>query len=183
MTIRILGINGSIVAGSTGDRALQFALAALRALGAETATFDISSLPHLDRRPDDQYPATVAAWRSACADANGFVIAAPSYHGAPPGALKNALDFVDVAQVGGKPFALIGIAGGDAEPVVADLARVMRYIGGVAGVPDVVVSRSSERWGKGEEPADAKVAEAIRKAAEGLAALCTLAAEGKLPRP
>jgi len=183
MAVHILGINGSLRPGSSADRALRFALAALEAGGAQCESFDIGTLPLLDGRPDDQYPPVVAAWRAACAAADGFVITIPSYHGAAPGGLKNALDFVDSPHVGGKPFALIGIAGGDAEPGVTDIARVLRHIGGIAAVPDVVISRSGEHWGPGPEPANQSVAVAIRKVAADLLALCQLRAEGRLPRP
>ena len=180
---RILGINGSIRPRSSADRALSFTFKALESAGAQCEAFEIGSLPLLDGRPDDQYPAAVAAFRAACGAADGFVITVPSYHGAMPGGLKNALDFIDVPHAGGKPFALIGIAGGDAEPGVTDVARVMRHIGGVAAVPDVVISRASEHWGPGEEPANASVKIAIAKVAEDLLAMVELRAAGKLPQP
>lgn len=183
MAVHILAINGSLRPGSSADRALRFAMTALEKGGAACESFDIGTLPLLDGRPEDQYPPVVGAWRAACAAADGFVITIPSYHGALPGGLKNALDFVDAPQVGGKPFALIGIAGGDAEPGVTDAARVLRHIGGIAAVPDVVISRSSEHWGPGEEPANESVAVAIRKVAADLLTLCRLRAEGQLPQP
>jgi NAD(P)H-dependent FMN reductase len=183
MPIRILGINGSVRARSTADRALRFTMRALEANQAQCEAFEIGSLPVLDGRPDDQYPATVAAWRAACEAADGFVLTIPSYHGAMPGGLKNALDFIDEPHVGGKPFALIGIANGDAEPGVTDVARVLRHIGGVAAVPDVVISRASEHWGPGDEPADASVKITIAKIAKDLVTLAELRAAGKLPAP
>jgi FMN reductase len=183
MPVRILGINGSLRPNSSADRALRFAVRALEASGAQCETFEVASLPLLDGRSDDQYPAAVAAWRAACEAADGLVITIPSYHGSAPGGLKNALDFVDIPHLGGKPFALIGIAGGDAEPGVTDTARVLRHIGGIAGVPDVVISRAGEHWGSGEEPSNASVGIAIQKVAEDLVSLCTLRAGGKLPQP
>lgn len=180
---RILGINGSIRPRSSADRALAFTLKALEAAGAQCETFEIGSLPLLDGRPEEQYPAAVGAFRAAATAADAFVIAVPSYHGSMPGGLKNALDFIDLPHAGGKPFALIGIAGGDAEPGVTDVARVMRHIGGVAAVPDVVISRASEHWGPGESPANASVKIAIAKVAEDLMAVAELRASGKLPQP
>jgi chromate reductase, NAD(P)H dehydrogenase (quinone) len=180
---RVLGINGSIRAQSTADRALQFTLRALEAAGAQCESFEIGSLPMLDGRPDDQYAATVGAFRAACAAADAFVFTVPSYHGAVPGGLKNALDFIDMPQAGGKPFAVIGIAGGDAEPGVTDVVRVMRHIGAIAAVPDVVISRAGEHWGKGDEPTNKSVALAILKVAEDLLAVAQLRDEGKLPQP
>ncbi|MGB4862402.1 MAG: NADPH-dependent FMN reductase [Tepidiformaceae bacterium] len=180
---RILGINGSIRPNSTADRALKFTFKALEAAGAQCEAFEIGSLPLLDGRPDDQYPATVSAFRAACTAADAFVITVPSYHGAMPGGLKNALDFIDLPHAGGKPYALIGVAGGDAEPGVTDVARVMRHIGGIAAVPDVVISRSGEHWGPGEQPTNASVKIAIAKVSEDLLVVAELRAAGKLPQP
>lgn len=180
---RILGINGSIRPNSTADRALKFTFKALEAAGAQCEAFEIGSLPLLDGRQDDQYPATVSAFRAACTAADAFVITVPSYHGAMPGGLKNALDFIDLPHAGGKPYALIGVAGGDAEPGVTDVARVMRHIGGIAAVPDVVISRSGEHWGPGEQPTNASVKIAIAKVSEDLLMVAELRAAGKLPQP
>ena len=77
----------------------------------------------------------------------------------------------------------IGVAGGDAEPGVTDVARVMRHIGGIAAVPDVVISRSGEHWGPGEQPTNASVKIAIAKVSEDLLVVAELRAAGKLPQP
>lgn len=183
MTLRILGVNGSLRTGSTAERALKFARQALEERGAQFESFEIGPLPNLDGRPDDQYPAAVLAWRAAAEAADGFLISVPSFHGGMPGALKNALDFLDVEQVGGKPFALIGVAAGDAEPGVTDTARVMRHIGGIAAVPDIVISRARDHWGAGEQPANKGVLIAIDKIAGDLFDVCTLRAEDRLPSP
>ncbi|MGK2964093.1 MAG: NADPH-dependent FMN reductase [Tepidiformaceae bacterium] len=183
MTLRILGINGSIRAESSADRALRLALRMLEAEGVTCETFEIGALPLLDGREDDAYPPAVAAWRAACEAADAFLITVPTFHGALPGSLKNALDFIDSPQAGGKPFGVIGIAGGDAEPGVTDVTRVMRHIGAIAGVPDVVISRAREHWGSGEEPANKSVTIAIAKVLEDLISLAELRAAGKLPQP
>lgn len=181
--VQVLGINGALRPGSTADRALRHVLGLLADGGAACATFDISGLPLLDGRPEAEYPASVSEWRGACRGADGLVVATPSYHGAMPGGLKNALDFIDTAEVGGKPFLVVAVAGGDAEPAAADVTRVLRHVGGVAGAPDVVVSRAAEAWGKGELPASPEAAEAVRRAAAAFLALCRLRAEGRLPGP
>lgn len=183
MATRILGINGSIRPHSSAGRALQYAFGALEKAGAQCEAFEIGSLPLLDGRADDQYPAAVSAWRAACEAADAFIITVPSFHGAMPGGLKNALDFIDLPHAGGKPFALIGIAGGDAEPGVTDTARVLRHIGAIAAVPDVVISRSAQHWGAGDEPTNASVKIAVQKVIDDLLSVCTLRAEGRLPEP
>jgi len=183
MTTRVLGVNGSLRAGSTSDRILRFALSVFEGNGAQCESFEIGSLPLLDGRPDDQYPPTVGAWRAAAAAADALLLVVPSFHGAMPGGLKNALDFLNHPQAGGKPFAIIGAANGDAEPGVTDAARVMRHIGGIAAVPDVVISRAAQHWGDGDSPANKGVAIAIGKVAEDLLTLCKLRAAGRLPQP
>lgn len=183
MSFRVLGIDGSAREGSTANHALRFALDALQRAGAQCETFDIACLPILDGRPDDRYPAAVSTWRATVEASDALFFAVPSYHGAIPGGLKNALDFIDAPQAGGKPFAVIGIAGGDAEPGVTDVTRVLRHIGAIATVPDVVISRASEHWGTGPTPSNAGVAIAIAKIAADLLAVCELRAAGKLPAP
>ena len=56
---RILGINGSMRPRSSADRALQFAFKVLESAGAQCEGFEIGSLPLMDGRPEDQYPAAV----------------------------------------------------------------------------------------------------------------------------
>jgi len=180
--VRVLGVNGSIRRGGTVDHALLLGLAALEGEGVQCETFEIGSLPLMDGR-DGDYPASVAAWRAACAAANGYLIVVANYHGGMPGVLKNALDFLTSEEAGGKPFALIGMSRGDAEPGVTDTARTLRHIGGIAGVPDVVISRSDQHWGQNRAPANPAVALALGKVAADLAALCRLHEEGKLPQP
>ncbi len=179
--VQVLGINGAIRAGSTADRALQFVLGVLAGEGIATATFDIGTLPLLDGRPPGDYPPAVGAWRAACRAADGLVIAVPSYHGAMPGGVKNALDFIDREEAGGKPFLVVAVAGGDAEPAATDVTRVLRHIGGVAAGPDLVVSRAGELWGKGVEPARSEVRAAAEQAARAFAVVCQLRTRGVLP--
>lgn len=183
MSPRILGINGSLRGGSSADRALRVALRACEAAGGQCETFEIGSLPLLDGRPTESYPAAVSAWRAACEAADALLVSVPSFHGGMPGGLKNALDFIDTPQMGGKPFAVIGIAGGDAEPGVTDTARVLRHIGGIAAVPDVVISRSAQHWGPDEVPVNKSVLIALQKVAEDLVAVGRLRAAGSLPQP
>lgn len=183
MTLRILGVNGSLRTGSPADYALKFARQALEERGATCEAFEIGPLPSLDGRPDDQYPASVVAWRAAAEAADGFLISVSTFHGGIPGALKNALDFLDTEQVGGKPFAIIGVSWGDAEPGVTDTMRTMRHMGGIAAVPDVVISRARDHWGTGEQPANKGVLIAIDKIAGDLMDVCTLRSEDRLPAP
>ena len=82
MAVRILGINGSIRAGSSAGRAMQFAFRALERTAAQCESFEIGSLPVLDGRSEDQYPASVSAWRAAAGAADGLLVVVPSFHSA-----------------------------------------------------------------------------------------------------
>ncbi len=183
MTTRILGLCGAIRSGTAADRALRLALGSLERSGAICESFDVRTLPLVDGRPDDTYPPAVAVFRAAASAADGFIIAVAPFHGGMPGSLKNALDFLELEQVGGKPFAVIGVAYGDAEPGVTDVTRVMRHMGGLGGVHDVVVSRARDHWGDGDEPKNVSVTIAISKVTDDLQLLCELRAEGRLPSP
>jgi hypothetical protein len=66
---------------------------------------------------------------------------------------------------------------------VTDTTSVLRHIGAIAAVPDVVISRAGQHWGPGESPANETVATAIRKVAADLTAVCMLRASGGLPQP
>lgn len=169
----IVGVDGSLRDGSTCSRVLEFVLAEAAAAGAAVRRrTGIGILPLLDGRDAEEYPFPVKAWRESVRSASALIVVTPSYHGAIPGGLKNALDFIERSDMAGKPFAVIGVASGDAEPAVTDVTRVLRHIGGVAAVADVVISRSRERWGAGAEPADQSLAAEVRSRARDLVALC-----------
>ena len=96
-TLSIVGIGGTTAPASSPEQALQIALRAAAAAGAEVTLFDgayLSQLPHY------AYGATegceeagrlVAAVRAA----HGLVIASPGYHGSISGLVKNAIDYVE----------------------------------------------------------------------------------------
>ena len=92
----IVGIGGTTRVGSTSERELRMTLAAAQALGARTRVFGGAELqlPHYD-------PATAARGPretelvQALREADGVIIASPSYHGSISGLLKNALDYIE----------------------------------------------------------------------------------------
>lgn len=92
----IVGIGGTTVAGSSTERALDIALRAAAAEGAETLAFGGETLaalplytPGAERTPGEV--ALVEAIRSA----SGVIIASPGYHGSISGLVKNALDLIE----------------------------------------------------------------------------------------
>ena len=104
-SVKIVGIGGTLRDGSSSEKALKFTLEAARHLGAETFAFTGANLrlplfePEMDERVDD-----ARRLISLLGEADGIIIASPSYHGAISGAIKNALDYVEDMNVGASPY-------------------------------------------------------------------------------
>ncbi len=104
--MKIIGIGGTLRAGSTTERLVEAVLADCAARGAETRMFGQSTLTgirHYD--PEDaerstQELAIVEAVRSA----DGIVIGTPSYHGGPSGLVKNAIDLLEDLRTDKRPY-------------------------------------------------------------------------------
>ncbi len=123
---RIVGLGGSLRAGSASLVALRAALDAAQAAGAETRLLDLRELALPLYRPDLAAPAdygtrvapriehllAVSRW------ADGFIWASPAYHGSMSGALKNALDYLeflrrdDPPYLHGRVVGLVGVGSG-----------------------------------------------------------------------
>ena len=111
--LRLLGISGSLRAGSWNTRLLQ---EAFRAFGpAEILRADLN-LPLFNQDIEDTtgLPEPVLKLTAQIRKADAIVIATPEYNKMIPGVLKNALDWIsrDKPQpLIGKPVALISTAG------------------------------------------------------------------------
>lgn len=129
----ILGIGGTIRAGSSTERALVCALARAEALGAETHLLGgafLGSLPIFDPRPSDPTPAQLEL-AAAVRAADGLIVASPGYHGSISGVIKNALDTLE-------------ITGRDAQPYLTGkpVGTVITAAGGQAGGTTLVALRA-----------------------------------------
>jgi FMN reductase len=93
MTLKLLGVSGSLRTNSHGLQALSIVLQTAKDLGAETRLLDLrqSDLPmyNPDAEPDQHVSRVLAdvTW------ADAFVLATPDYHGTMSGAMKNFLDY------------------------------------------------------------------------------------------
>ncbi len=102
----IVGLGGTVRAGSSSERALVRALAAARSLGARTELFSgpfLANLPiynpHEARIGDDQ-SRLIEAVRAA----DGLIVATPGYHGSISGLVKNALDCLEGLSGDERPY-------------------------------------------------------------------------------
>jgi NAD(P)H-dependent FMN reductase len=117
VTTRVLTICGSLQRASANRAALDVVEEFLRTRSGVDidATVEIAAIPAFNPDVDAPPDSAVGSLRSRLAAADVVVVASPEYAAGPPGALKNAFDWiVGSAELYGKPVALIsaGTSGG-----------------------------------------------------------------------
>jgi chromate reductase len=130
--MKIVGISGSLRAGSS-NAALLRAAAALAPAGMEVVLYlDVGRLPHFNPDLDgigDIAPPAVAEFRALLGAADGVLISSPEYAHGVPGSLKNALDWiVSSAELTDKPVVLINAAPSGGEFAQASLMETLRMM-------------------------------------------------------
>ena len=95
MTIRLLGVCGSMREKSYSSRLAIIALDAAREHGAETRLLELGTIDLPTYNPDKECPdhPGLSAATEAVNWADAFLLASPDYHGSMSGAMKNFLDF------------------------------------------------------------------------------------------
>ncbi|MEP9352301.1 NADPH-dependent FMN reductase [Xanthobacter sp. KR7-65] len=113
--IKVLGISGSLRAGSFNTAALKAAIA-LAPEGMTIETAEIGDLPHYN---DDVrlagYPPAVQRVRDQLTAADAILFVTPEYNYSIPGVLKNAIDWASrppSQPFDNKPVAIMGASGG-----------------------------------------------------------------------
>lgn len=129
--VRIVGIAGSLRAGSYSQQALNIAAERVRALGADVEVLDLRSLrlPFCDG--SDEYPdyPDVEQLRQAVLQADGLILVTPEYHGSISGVLKNALDLMGFEHFAGKVTGVISVLGGQSNSnALNDMRTILRWI-------------------------------------------------------
>jgi chromate reductase len=152
--VRVLGIAGSLRAGSHNARLLR----AARGLLPPPARFELyaglGALPPYDEdREAGAAPVPVAALRTAIAAADALLIATPEYNGSIPGVLKNAVDWASrpfpANALRDKPVAVIGASTGmfGAVWAQAELRKVLRTAGARVVDREVAVGHADLGFG------------------------------------
>lgn len=99
----IIALGGTIKPSSTTQSALNVAVNAAKARGAEVRLFDgpyLARLPHYGLQTAGEGAELVEAVRAA----DGVIIASPGYHASPSGLVKNALDYLEDLAKDRRPY-------------------------------------------------------------------------------
>jgi FMN reductase len=102
----IVGLGGTVRAGSSTERALAVSLRAAEARGARTLLLGgdfLARLPIYDPRPTGPTPEQ-AELAEAIRGAAGVIVATPGYHGSISGVVKNALDTLELTREDARPY-------------------------------------------------------------------------------
>ena len=177
---RILGISGSLRAGSYNSALLRAAQAVVPPdVEFEAATLHGIPLYDGDLEARDGIPAAVAALKERVLAADGVLLVSPEYNNGIPGVFKNAIDWLsrpaeDIPRVfGGRPFAVIGASPGGFGTIMAQAAwlPVMRALGVHYWMGGrLLVSRAGHAFGADGALADEAVRRQLAQFVVGFAA-------------
>lgn len=118
VTLRIVGIGGSVDPDSQSERALRAVLAAATTQGATTRLFSGPDLEFPAYHSNAPTPEAAAEYLEVVRTADAVVISSPGYHGTVSGLVKNALDYLEALRtdkrpyLDGRPVGLIAVARG-----------------------------------------------------------------------
>jgi FMN reductase len=138
----VVGIGGTTVSPSSTERALEIALRASEARGAEVRMFGgafLARLPLYVPRSSER-TSEESEFIAAVRRADGIVIASPGYHGSISGLVKNALDLLEETAADPRvylsdlPVGLIATAYG-AQATVGTIAALRSIVHALRGWP------------------------------------------------
>jgi chromate reductase len=149
--MRILGIAGSLRAGSHNQQLLRLAAEEL-AEGVELDVYDgLALIPPYDQDLDDLPPTEVELLKEDIASADAVLVATPEFNGSIPGQLKNAFDWVSRPladnPIRSKPVAVIGASTSAFGAIWAqrELKKVLGIMGARVLDAELPVAKAQER--------------------------------------
>jgi len=170
VSLRVVGLGGSLAERSTSLAALRIALSGAQEAGAETQLIDIKRLDLPMYRPQEtNVPDRAWEFCEAMYSAHGLLWSSPLYHGTVSGAFKNALDWLHLLisreppYLSDKVIGLISTAGGvQGLQAVNTMEFAVRALRGWA-VPMVLpIPRAWQAFDEADQPRDPSVAEQLR---------------------
>lgn len=166
--IKIAMIAGSNRRNATSTLLLRHIGDRLAARNIRAELIDLHRLPLPLYSPDagDADP-NVRILLEAVREADGLILATPEYHGSVSGVLKNALDYIEISHVSGKPVLVASSSGG---PVgvssLTHLQSIVRNLHGVNCPEWISIGGESRRFGPDGAPADEKTRERVERAVD-----------------
>jgi len=166
----IVGLGGTVRVGSSSERALQFALAKARSLGADTELLVGSQILLPIYSPESpERDATATHLISVLRRADGLIVASPGYHGSLSGLIKNALDYAEDMREDTRPYfegravGLIACANGW-QATGATLTALRSIVHALRGWPTplgVAINTSESRFDASNEPSTPATAQQL----------------------
>jgi len=117
-SVRVVGLGGSLRAGSTSLTALRTALEGASEAGADTRLLAVRDLGLPLYTPEHRIPEAAQRLVDTVIGAEAMIWSSPTYQGSVSGALKNALDWLillanhEPPYLTNKPIGLVATAGG-----------------------------------------------------------------------
>lgn len=167
--LRVLGISGSLRAGSYNSAALR-AAGELTPEGMAMETFDLAGIPLYNEDVRERgFPEAVDGLRQRIREAQALLIVTPEYNYSVPGVLKNAIDWASRPPdqpFHGKPIAIMG-----ASPSFVGTARAQYHLrqsfiylnGMVLNQPEVMITNAPAKFNEQLELRDQATREHIGK--------------------
>jgi chromate reductase len=174
--VRILGIAGSLRAGSYNRAALRAAGALLPA-GASLSAFGLEDIPPYNQDAETALPPAVSELKRRIREADSLLFVTPEYNFSVPGVLKNAIDWAsrplgDNAWAG-KPAAIMGASAGRFGTTRAQLhlRQVFVFLDvHCINKPHVMIGNAAEAFDAEGNLRDEKARDLIRQLLENLVA-------------
>lgn len=170
MSIRVLGIIGSLRAGSYNARLVHAAIE-LAPGELSITSMTLGDIPLYNADVEAQgYPAGVPALRTAIRDSDAILFSSPEYNYGVPGVLKNAIDWISRPPKDGlfdrKPAALMGASQGPSGTMrmQLQLRNTLQSVGMyVMPKPEIVVTHSKDKFDAEGKLTDEKTREHLTR--------------------
>ncbi len=164
--VRVVGLAGSLRAGSATRMAVRYALRGAEGEGAVGELLDLESLdlPFLGLDAGESSARKVRRFRDLLGRADGIVLGSPEIHGSLSGVLKNALDLATSEECGGKMVGLVGVAGGQlgAAETLSHLRSIGRSLRAWVVPTQVSIAASEGAFDSAGEPIDPQLVSRLK---------------------
>lgn len=174
--IRVVGLVGSLRAGSATQMAVEYALHGALEEGATIALLDLGAyrLPFLGQENDADDLKRIERFRADLREADGIIIGSPEIHGSFSGVLKNALDLAGSEEFEEKMVGLVSLAGGrmGAAQTLSHMRDVVRSLHAWVVPTQASIGDSSRAFDAHREPVDAEVRDRLKAVGKNVARFC-----------